>query len=109
MVVEHAHGLRQRRGPKAKSALHKAQLAPDAGLQAPGARLSFAQGSHEFESVERGIGRRDGVETAQRADQYLELSGNGLDVVIEIYHLTVGRHTIGRAWCRERAGKYVEI
>ena len=36
MVVEHAHGLRQRRGPNAKSSLHKAHLAPDAGLQAPG-------------------------------------------------------------------------
>src|SRR3546814_9720041 len=33
MVVEHAHGLRQRRGPNAKSSLHKAHLAPDAGLQ----------------------------------------------------------------------------
>ncbi len=42
MVVEHAHGLRQRRGPNAKSSLHKAHLAPDAGLQAPGASLSFA-------------------------------------------------------------------
>lgn len=41
MVVEHAHGLRQRRGPNAKSSLHKAHLAPDAGLQAPGASLSF--------------------------------------------------------------------
>src|SRR3546814_2638357 len=47
MVVEHAHGLRQRRGPNAKSSLHKAHLAPDAGLQAPGASLSFAQGSHD--------------------------------------------------------------
>ncbi len=41
MVVEHAHGLRQRRGPNAKSSLHKAHLAPDAGLQAPGASLSL--------------------------------------------------------------------
>src|SRR3546814_19301235 len=55
MVVEHAHGLRQRRGPNAKSSLHKAHLAPDAGLQAPGASLSFAQGSHDFESLDRGI------------------------------------------------------
>src|SRR3546814_11973391 len=59
MVVEHAHGLRQRRGPNAKSSLHKAHLAPDAGLQAPGASLSFAQGSHDFESLDRGIGRGD--------------------------------------------------
>src|SRR3546814_6955237 len=35
MVVEHAHGLRQRRGPLAKRSLHKAPPAPDAGLQAP--------------------------------------------------------------------------
>ncbi len=61
MVVEHAHGLRQRRGPNAKSSLHKAHLAPDAGLQAPGASLSFAQGSHDFESLDRGIGRGDPV------------------------------------------------
>jgi hypothetical protein len=54
MVVEHAHGLRQRRGPNAKSSLHKAHLAPDAGLQAPGASLSFAQGSHDFESENGG-------------------------------------------------------
>src|SRR5699024_9537646 len=40
----------------AKSSLHKAHLAPDAGLQAPGASLSFAQGSHDFESLDRGIG-----------------------------------------------------
>ncbi|MDW0349037.1 hypothetical protein, partial [Klebsiella variicola] len=37
--------------PNAKSSLHKAHLAPDAGLQAPGASLSFAQGSHDFESL----------------------------------------------------------
>src|SRR3546814_14108366 len=63
MVVEHAHGLRQRRGPNAKSSLHKAHLAPDAGLPAPGASLSFAQGSHDFESLDRGIGRGDRFET----------------------------------------------
>src|SRR3546814_7338033 len=79
MVVEHAHGLRQRRGPNAKSSLHKAHLAPDAGLQAPGASLSFAQGSHDFESLDRGIGRGDRFETAHRLDQYLELSVIGLD------------------------------
>src|SRR3546814_320603 len=79
MVVEHAHGIRQRRGPNAKSALHKAHLAPDAGLQALGASLSFAQGSHDFESLDRGIGRGDRFETAHRLDQYLELSVIGLD------------------------------
>src|SRR3546814_3825230 len=91
MVVEHAHGLRQRRGPNAKSSLHKAHLAPDAGLQAPGASLSFAQGSHDFGSLDRGIGRGDRFETAHRLDQYLELSVIGLDHVIEILHLPVGR------------------
>src|SRR3546814_2944350 len=90
MVVEHAHGLRQRRGPNAKSSLHKAHLAPDAGLQAPGASLSFAQGSHDFESLDRGIGRGDRFETAHRLDQYHELSVIGLDHVIEILHLPVG-------------------
>src|SRR3546814_4073471 len=69
MVVEHAHGLRQRRGPNAKSSLHKAHLAPDAGLQAPGASLSFAQGSHDFESLDRGIGRGDRFETAHRRSE----------------------------------------
>src|SRR3546814_15506806 len=73
MVVEHAHGLRQSRGPNAKSSLHKAHLAPDAGLQAPGASLSFAQGSHDFESLDRGIGRGDRFETAHRLGQYLEI------------------------------------
>src|SRR3546814_11133305 len=101
MVVEHAHGLRQRRGPNAKSSLHKAHLAPDAGLQAPGASLSFAQGSHDFESLDRGIGRGDRFETAHRLDQYLELSVIGLDHVIEIQ--------IGRASCRERVCQYVEM
>src|SRR3546814_4888412 len=81
--------LRQRRGPNAKSSLHKAHLAPDAGLQAPGASLSFAQGSHDFESLDRGIGRGDRFETAYRLDQYLELSVIGLDHVIEILHLPV--------------------
>src|SRR3546814_5083656 len=57
--------------PNAKSSLHKAHLAPDAGLQAPGASLSFAQGSHDFESLDRGIGRGDRFETAHRLDQYL--------------------------------------
>src|SRR3546814_12892655 len=106
MVVEHAHGLRQRRGPNAKSSLHKAHLAPDAGLQAPGASLSFAQGSHDFESLDRGIGRGDRFETAHRLDQYLELSVIGLDHVIEILHLPV---EIGRASCRERVCQYVWI
>src|SRR3546814_18446203 len=87
MVVEHAHGLRQRRGPNAKSSLHKAHLAPDAGLQAPGASLSFAQGSHDFESLDRGIGRGDRFETAHRLDQY----------------------QIGRESCRERGCQYVEL
>src|SRR3546814_2102020 len=97
MVVEHAHGLRQRRGPNAKSSLHKAHLAPDAGLQAPGASLSFAQGSHDFESLDRGIGRGDRFETAHRLDQYLELSVIGLDHVIEILHLPVGRLPVQRS------------
>src|SRR3546814_13668503 len=70
---------------------HKAHLAPDAGLQAPGASLSFARGSHDFESLDRGIGRGDRFETAHRLDQYLELSVIGLDHVIEILHLPVGR------------------
>src|SRR3546814_4921768 len=78
-------------GPNAKSSLHKAHLAPDAGLLAPGASLSFAQGSHDFESLDRGIGRGDRFETAHRLDQYLELSVIGLDHVIEILHLPVGR------------------
>src|SRR3546814_16244855 len=77
MVVEHAHGLRQRRGPIAKSSLHKAHLAPDAGLQAPGASLSFAQGSPDFESLDRCNSRGARHETAQRLDQYLELSYDG--------------------------------
>src|SRR3546814_12876208 len=81
MVVEHAHGLRQRRGPNAKSSLHKAHLAPDAGLQAPGASLSFAQGSHDFDYLDRGIGSGGRFETAHRLDQYLELSVIGLDHV----------------------------
>src|SRR3546814_2702397 len=100
MVVEHAHGLRQRRGPNAKSSLHKAHLAPDAGLQAPGASLSFAQGSHDFESLDRGIGRGDRFETAHRLDQYLELSVIGLDHVIEILHLPVGRLPVQLSFAR---------
>src|SRR3546814_11001772 len=91
MVVEHAHGLRQRRGPNAKSSLHKAHLAPDAGLQEPGASLSFAQGSHDFESLDRGIGRGDRFEPAHRLDKYLELSVIGLDHVIAILLLPVCR------------------
>src|SRR3546814_16302152 len=59
--------------------------------QAPGASLSFAQGAHDFESLDRGIGRGDRFETAHRLDQYLELSVIGLDHVIEILHLPVGR------------------
>src|SRR3546814_16126141 len=87
MVVEHAHGLRQRRGPNAKSSLHKAHLAPDAGLQAAGASLSFAQGSHDFESLARGIGRGDRFETENRLDQELELFVIGLGHVIDILNL----------------------
>src|SRR3546814_19929719 len=87
MVVEHAHGLRQRRVPNAKSSLHTAHLAPEAGLQAPGARLSFAQGSHDFDSLDRGIGRGDRFETAHRMHPYLNLSVIGLDLVIEIIPL----------------------
>src|SRR3546814_13552722 len=103
MVVEHAHGLRQRRGPNAKSSLHKAHLAPDAGLQAPGASLSFAQGSHDFESLDRGIGRGDRFETAHRLDTYLELSVTGPDTVIILLTHSVGRFPVqtGRAACRE--------
>src|SRR3546814_7732547 len=53
MVVEHAHGLRQRRGPNAKSSLHKAHLAPDAGLQAPGASLRSEEHTSELQSLMR--------------------------------------------------------
>src|SRR3546814_4068286 len=84
-------GLRQRRGPQAKISLHNAHLAPDAWLQAPGASLAFAECSHGFELLDRGIGRGDRFETAHRLVQYLELSVIGLDHVIEILHLPVGR------------------
>src|SRR3546814_17631219 len=93
MVVEHAHGLRQRRGPNAKSSLHKAHLAPDAGLYATGSSLSFAQGSHDFESLDRDIRRGDRFETTHRLDQDLEFSVVDLDPVIELFH------TIGRSSC----------
>src|SRR3546814_11513837 len=86
MVVEHAHGLRERRGPNAKSSLHKAHLAPDAGLHAPGARLSFAQGSPDFDSLDRGLGRGARSETAHRLDQYPELSVMGIDHGLVILH-----------------------
>src|SRR3546814_12249760 len=91
MVVEHAHGLRQRRGPNAKSSLHKAHLSPDAGLQAPGASLSFAQGSPDFESLDSGIARGDRFDTAHRLDQYLELSVLGLHTAFVLLHLPL-RH-----------------
>src|SRR3546814_21106522 len=91
MVVEHAHGLRQRRGPNAKSPLHKAHLAPDAGLQAPGASLSFAEGTHDIASLARGIGRGARFETEHRLAQSLELSVSGRSHVIEILPLPVGR------------------
>src|SRR3546814_12919874 len=85
MVVEHAHGLRQRRGPNAKSSLHKAHLAPDAGLQAPGASLSFAQGSHDFESLDRGIGRGERFETAHRLeDRKSVVSGKSVSVRVDL-------------------------
>ena len=64
---------------------------PDAGLQAPGASLSLRRARMTSESLDRGIGRGDRFETAHRLDQYLELSVIGLDHVIEILHLPVGR------------------
>src|SRR3546814_13244363 len=91
MVVEHAHGLRQRRGPNAKSSLHKAHLAPAAGLQAPGASLSLAQGSHDFEPLDRGIGRGVRFETAHRLDQYLELSVIRPDHVLDPKNVVSGK------------------
>ncbi len=55
MVVEHAHGLRQRRGPNAKALSRRTSpLMPGCRHRAS---LSFAQGSHDFESLDRGIGR----------------------------------------------------
>src|SRR3546814_17196989 len=91
MVVEHAHGLRQRRGPNAKSSLHTAHLAPAAGLQAPGATLSFAQGSHAFESLSRGIGRVARFKTAHRLDNSPEFSVLCLPYLIDILNLRVAR------------------
>src|SRR3546814_17222395 len=84
MGVEHAHGLRPRRGPNAKSSLHKAPLTPDAGLQAPGATLSFAPGSHDFESLDRGLGGGARFETAHRLNRPLPLSAIALDPVYTI-------------------------
>src|SRR3546814_12877465 len=72
MLVDYAHGRRQRRERNDTSAPYTAHFGADAGLQAPGASLSFAQGSHDFESLDRGIGRGDRFETAHRLDQYLE-------------------------------------
>src|SRR3546814_12578385 len=91
MVVENAHGLRQRRGPNAKSSLHQSHRAPAAGLQAPGASLSFAQGSHDFESLDRGIGRGYRLETAHRLDKYHELYVHGIEHVIDALHLPWAR------------------
>src|SRR3546814_17071933 len=87
MVVEHAHGLRQRRGPNAKSSLHKAHLAPDAGLQTPGASLYFAQGSHDFESLSRAIGTGGRFETTHRIAKSPELSVRAIARFIAIVTL----------------------
>lgn len=65
--------------PKALSTRRTSPLMPGCRHQG---RASFAQGSHDFESLDRGIGRGDRFETAHRLDQYLELSVIGLDHVI---------------------------
>lgn len=74
--------------PKALSTRRTSPLMP--GCRHQGEPV-LAQGSHDFESLDRGIGRGDRFETAHRLDQYLELSVIGLDHVIEILHLPVGR------------------
>ena len=74
--------------PKALSTRRTSPLMP--GCRHRGEPV-LAQGSHDFESLDRGIGRGDRFETAHRLDQYLELSVIGLDHVIEILHLPVGR------------------
>src|SRR3546814_10124297 len=46
-----AHGLRQRRGPNAKSSLHKAQLDPDAWLQAQGDNMRSEEQTYETQYI----------------------------------------------------------
>jgi hypothetical protein len=57
--------------------------------------LAFAQGVHDLEALDRGVGGLHGFEATHRLDQLFQLAVIGLDDVVEIFDLPVN-HLLGQ-------------
>ena len=86
-----AGGFGQRACAEAESALDQARLATDVAREVEDCRLTFAEGTHHLETLDRRVGRLHRLETAHRPNQLLELAVVGLDDVVQILDLTVLR------------------
>jgi hypothetical protein len=89
MLIEHVHGLGHDRGANAKCSFDQTHLSPDPWLQAPCPGLPFAQGAHDLEALDRGVGCRHRFETTHGLDQQFELAMVGLEHVVQVFYLPV--------------------
>jgi hypothetical protein len=53
------------------------------------ARLALAQGAHDLEALDRGVGCRHRFETTHGLDQQFELAMVGLEHVVQVFYLPV--------------------
>ena len=89
MLIEHVHGLGHDRGANAKCSFDQTHLSPDPWLQAPCPGLPFAQGAHDLEALDRGVGCRHRFETTHGLDQQFELAMVGFEHVVQVFYLPV--------------------
>ena len=89
--VTPCHGLGQGARSDAEGALDDPSLADNATLEGEHLGLAFAQRAHHLETLDRGVGRLQRLDSAHWPDQLLEFAVVGLDDVVEVFDLPVPR------------------
>ena len=85
------HSFGQCGGTETEGALDEARLTANVTGHGEDRGLAFAERTHHLEAFDRCIGRLQGLEASNRADQLLQLAVIGLDNVVEILHLPMLR------------------
>jgi hypothetical protein len=67
-----------------KSPLNHPSLADDTTLEIETTALAFLQSTHDFEPLDRGVGRLHRSEATNRADQQLQLAVVGFNDIVEV-------------------------
>ena len=87
--ADKSNSLRESAGAKPKGTLDDARLAADVARKVEHAGLAFAQRAHQFETLDRRVGRLQRLEAADGADQLLQLAMVGLDDVVQVLGLSM--------------------